>query len=357
MHKIDTTIIGHGLAGTALAWELLARGQRIAIIDPGLPGTCSQVAAGLVTPLTGAKASLTWRWGELWDTADRFYTGIERTTGARFWHVQPSVRLYQSAAQRAEFEHRFKAWPGIETHSHAIWPDADSPVSGIDAPHGAFSMSPSARLDTAAYLAASRDYFRRNALVFDAEFDWTDRAATQDGHIPLSRFGLETTHLVSCQGVGARASGPFKRLNLYPARGDILTIRSTHLKFDHVLHGETWLIPEGPSTCLVGATYDRRNFDCGDQMGARAELERRLASFMTADYTVIGQRAGIRPASYDKKPLIGRHPELANTWVLNGLGSKGASLAPWCAKRLAAAMCDGEPVDPALDWIRRLAPP
>lgn len=356
VNHVDITIIGQGLAGTALAWELLRRGKLIAIIDPGESASCSRVAAGLVTPLTGGRASLTWRWHEIWESAQAHYGALEHRLDAQFWHVAPSIRLYQSAEQRADFAQRFKAWPEIATGSV----DHCSVGGGggvIAAQFGAFSMMPAARLDTARYLDVSRSYFQEHARVIEAEFAWTEIAET-GGSISLPAHGLTTTHIVSCQGVAARRSGPFTRLNLHPARGDILTISSDKLHLTHVLHGDAWIIPENtqPATYLVGATYDRHNFECGDQAGARAELERRLRSFVTVDYQVLAQRAGIRPASFDKKPLMGRHPDHDHLWLLNGLGSKGASLAPWCARQLADAMLNGHPVDPALDWTRRLAP-
>lgn len=343
MHRVDAVIIGQGLAGTAMAWEMLGRGQRIAIIDPDRPVTCSKIAAGLVTPLVGARASLSWRWGEMWAAANLFYTELEQRLGAKFWHVHPSVRLYASAQQRADFERRFPSWPDIEVHAHI-------PPDGIDAPFGAFSMSPAARLDTAVYLRASRTFFQRTAVVIDGAFDW-------DGG--LAGHGLEAAHTVSCQGVRERDSGPFARLNLHPARGDILAIQCDALELPHVVHGQAWLVPDArlAGRFRVGATYERGCGASPNPEAVRTQLEQRLQTFMMAPYHVLDQVSSVRPASYDKKPLLGRHPELGGMWVLNGLGSKGALLAPWCAQHLADAILKGCAVDPALDWTRRLASP
>ena len=54
MNKHDYLIIGQGLAGSLLAWELLQRGCKIMVIDNGLE-SASQVAAGLINPVTGMR--------------------------------------------------------------------------------------------------------------------------------------------------------------------------------------------------------------------------------------------------------------------------------------------------------------
>ena len=346
MQHVDAVIIGQGLAGTALAWELLRRGQRIAVIDPGQDGTCSKIAAGLVTPLTGARATLSWRWGEMWAAANYHYTSVEHAVDRQFWHVQDSVRLYASAEQRADFEQRFPAWPEIRVRSAEARPDLPP---GISAPFGAFSMGPAARLETPVYLQASRNYFQQHAILIEAHYDWNGTP---------SDYGLAARHVVSCEGGAVRAHGHFKRLNLHPARGAILAILAEGLDLPYVLHADAWLVPMGgrPGAYLLGATYERERGQATDAAAARRQLETRLRRFMRAPFEVLAGYSGVRPASYDKKPLLGRHSDHANLWVMNGLGSKGALLGPWCAHALADAMLDGRALDPAVDWMRRLAP-
>ncbi len=52
---IDTLIVGQGLAGTLLAWELARAGQRVATIDTCTQGGASRAAGGLMNPLTGPR--------------------------------------------------------------------------------------------------------------------------------------------------------------------------------------------------------------------------------------------------------------------------------------------------------------
>ena len=48
-------IVGHGLAGSALAHRLLSMGKKIRVFDAGFPNSASEVSVGLVNPLIGPK--------------------------------------------------------------------------------------------------------------------------------------------------------------------------------------------------------------------------------------------------------------------------------------------------------------
>ncbi len=54
----DFLIVGQGLAGSLLAWELMQRGAKVLIVDNGMPNA-SQVAAGLINPITGMRFAKT----------------------------------------------------------------------------------------------------------------------------------------------------------------------------------------------------------------------------------------------------------------------------------------------------------
>jgi len=51
----DVAIIGQGLAGTALAWQLHMKRRSLLLIDSGDPSSASRIAAGLMTPITGQR--------------------------------------------------------------------------------------------------------------------------------------------------------------------------------------------------------------------------------------------------------------------------------------------------------------
>ena len=56
--QVDFLIVGQGLAGSLLAKELLRRGRTVHVVDDRWKSSSSQVAAGLMTPLTGADGQI-----------------------------------------------------------------------------------------------------------------------------------------------------------------------------------------------------------------------------------------------------------------------------------------------------------
>jgi len=69
-------------------------------------------------------------------------------------------------------------------------------------------------------------------------------------------------------------------------------------------------------------------------------------------FDVVDHWAGIRPASSDRRPLIGVHPKHKSVMIFNGMGSKGVMLAPYFARQLIKFMEEGEKLDATVDINR-----
>ncbi len=218
----DVTIVGAGLAGTALAWALVRRGRTVRLIDREPPTTASRVAAGLLTPITGKKPAVSWRWHELRPYAEQFYREVEATTGRRFFHPRPIVRIMTSDAERVAFER--SEFAGLVSA-------VDPPLSGeaVPQPFGAVLMPTAAQLDVPEYLNASREWFRAHGMNERGEWD--------------GRTGPTT---VLCQG---HVSGGAFPLAFRPAKGEILTVHIPGMNEPRAINrGGWWLAPALPST-------------------------------------------------------------------------------------------------------------
>ena len=363
---VDLIVLGGGLAGSAMAWQSHWRGWSVALIDRLDAGSSSRVAAGLVTPITGGRAAASWKWDEFYPVADTFYRRVERETGCSVWRVEPALRIFGSQAERELYESKWISDCEQSTPAsiHADWASADED-SGIKAPFGMCHIAPAARLDTNAYLGAtqryfqSHDAFRQADLNCDADLVIDHSAQT----VCIPSLELSGKCIVFCQGVAARDNQFFKDLPLHPARGDILLIESPNVRLERVVHHDAWVVPVGQHRYLVGATYDRAGLSMTEAVSQekalqfRAELIRRWESlaqgtFQARDHVVLDQRTAVRPASYDRHPLVGQHDVYSNVYCLNGLGSKGTLMAPRLAELTISAM-HGGPIDRVYSRSRR----
>ena len=93
------------------------------------------------------------------------------------------------------------------------------------------------------------------------------------------------------------------------------------------------MLPNGQRLCRVGSTFDNQDLTSKVTENARARLIEKLDKLIKFPYRVKGQQAGIRPATLDRRPFIGLHPEFEPLVVFNGLGTKGVSLAPLLSYR------------------------
>ncbi len=324
----DILIIGQGLAGTALAWQLRWLGCRVLVLDRGAVVTSSRIAAGLLTPITGKRLALTWRFADLWPVAVAFYRRVEAETGEAFFHEQPMVRLFQNDEEREVFAKRVDR----EFRGLVRQPELLVNAEWFANPLGGFEMTQAGQLDTGCYLDASRAVFERDGGFRVAEIGVSDIELSPD-RVRLPRIGVEARALVFCEGFAANPWFPAMKFNA--VKGEILTLRIPGLTEDRIVNHGVWLMPMGGDVFRAGSTYDRESLDCVPTVRGRDEIVSRLRQFLRVPFEVIDHTAAVRPVTADQRPVVGVHPEFPQLAILNGLGSKGALQAPSFANQLA----------------------
>ena len=90
----------------------------------------------------------------------------------------------------------------------------------------------------------------------------------------------------------------------------------------------------GDDYYLVGSTYEWTDKTNNPTAEAKFQLLEKLKRLVTCDFEVVNQRAGIRPTVSDRRPIVGRHPNHKQMYVLNGLGTRGVLIAPAMAEAL-----------------------
>jgi glycine oxidase len=341
----DFIVIGQGLAGTTLAWQLLRRGFRVLVIDRESGNSASRIAAGLVTPVTGKRLARSWQLDEVYPAAVAFYRWVETQTGDSFFHEQPSIRLFQDGTEREEYHRRaVQVLAGLvclsETPVNPEW---------FLAPLGGFEMPTAARLDVSRYLDLSREYFRQrnDYLCADIAPDRDLELAT-DG-VSLPRCGLKSRALIFCRGYAPADDPWFGGIRFNAAKGEILSLRIPELRETRIVHRGVWLAPDGNEIYRAGSTYEWDDLQPTPTNRGRTEIETRLRSFLRVPFEVIDHRAAIRPVIDAGFPVLGQHPLHPQLAYFNGLGSKGSLLAPFFAEQLASCLAVGGKIDRAVN--------
>lgn len=341
-------IIGQGLAGTCLAWRLYERGVPFLIVDRDEALTSSKVAAGLVTPITGMRLNLNWRYHQLYPEALAFYRTLEQRLHETFYHEVPIVRLLRDEKAAALWEKR-RLQPEVAPYVSAT---AEPPLvdEAIFAnPYGGFQQQHSGWLDTAAFLSASKAYFQNLGV-------W------QGGEVKPESLDVSPQQVVwndqsfqmaiFCTGWEAAHHPWFDWVPFQSARGTVLNVKADTGGENRVINRGCWLLPRADGSLRVGPTYEL-SFDNPTQPSPEAVtgLETKLQALLKSAYTITGSQTGVRPIIKGHHALIGRHPGRPQIALMNGLGSKGVLRAPWVARQLTEHLLDGRGIEAGMDLV------
>jgi glycine oxidase len=328
----DFLLIGHGIAGALLAWELRRRGHRVLVYDAPLPDSASRVAAGLMNPVAGKRFALTWRAADFLPSAAAAYRALEQEFGQQFYFATPIFKVFGSAQEQQELLARSAAWPWgdfvAELSSH------DPALPGVKAPFGGAWLRHGGYVAVAELLTALTTQGLADGWLRAETFDWA-RLVSDAASAIYAPAQVRARHVVCCEGAAAIHNPHFNWLPLTPNYGEVLDVACLGLSAAQVLNRGAYVVPTGEGRFRVGATYRWPPFPTGPTPEGEMELTGRLAALTHLPFQVVGRRAGVRPAVRDRKPLLGAHPELPWLSFCGGYGSKGVMMAPRLATLLA----------------------
>jgi len=317
--RADILIVGQGLAGTLLAWEFERAGIPFAVVDGGHSTASSRVAAGIINPITGRRLVKSWRVDQLLPVARAAFRELEAALGVPLWQEMRVRRLFADDRERR-----------VLADKNARG-EFGSFVGAVD--HDGFWIEGAARVDLPALLTTARERWRAQGRL---------RAVECDAGASIGSHEL----VIDCTGVSGARGGKFSFVPWEYSKGEVLTLAVNGLAPDVIVNGGHWVLPIGPGVAWVGATHQPGVRDVGPTADGRAVLEQSARMLLPGrNVTVTGQMAGVRVNLPDKRPVVGRHPTNVRLGVFNGLGAKGALLAPALARQWVNHLTEGMPFD------------
>jgi glycine oxidase len=333
-------VIGGGAIGCTIAWRLAQRGLGVTLVERGaLGGEATSAAAGILAPQAEAHApgplySLTCesraRWPGFADELQRV-SEIDvgyRATGTLMVPLDETEELslrarlewQRAAGQRAEWTGRGLYLPD----DHQVDPRLLARALATAA----------ARAGVVVHTGSARRLLGDGQRISGALVDETALEADQ-----VVLAGGAWTSLVD-------GLPPMPRVR--PLRGQLLELRAAPDLVAHVTFGDGgYLVPRADGRILVGSSEDDVGFVKSvtppvlSRLLERAlKLEPRLAGA-----EVLGCWAGLRPATGDRLPLLGR--SLPGLQIAAGHYRNGILLAPLTAEIVAAGVT-GQPPPVAL---------
>ncbi len=321
--KIDHIIVGGGLAGLLLAWEFHKRKQSFIIFSNDKPSS-SSVAAGTWNPVSFRTMTPTWRAQEMIDQMEIVYQDIDQKLGTSMYSKIKVEKLLSNDQEKKFWEEKAKSEVSkdfLVASPHEVNIKGSILFAGI--------VKQTGRLNLPQFVKELHDFFKEQGNLIEEDFDY-DALKLNNYYSSYKKW--KTSKVIFSEGTYISNNPWFNWLPFRPVKGDILTIKSNDLKVDTIRKKNIFILPIGDNKYKIGATYHWKDKTWEVSEEARLEIVNKFEKITDCNYEILDQKAGIRPATYDRRAIIGPHPTYKNLYVFNGLGSKGVFLAPLLIK-------------------------
>jgi glycine oxidase len=358
----DTVIIGAGVIGCAVAYELARRGADVLVLDPrGIGQGATQASAGMLAPYHeahegGPLRALAVRSLALYDqfVADVQHDGAQAVPYVREGSLE--VATADESTERLQAAARDLMASNVE----CSWLDAGA--AHIAEPLLARDVTAGLLIPQHGYLAA-RDFtsaLAKAAMTRGATIESPDevRRVSATGnqlHVHTTGSTIVTRHVVLAAGCwsGNIAMDGIPRVPVRPVRGQLLHLAWNGPSLRRIVWGtRCYIVPLPDNSILVGATVEEAGFDARvtvagvrDLLDAACEL---IPQAWQAGF--LGARVGLRPGTPDELPIVGSSRRLPGMVYATGHYRNGVLLAPLTAKLVADLIADGRG-DPALEIL------
>ena len=344
--QVDYLIIGQGVSGTFLSYYLKKENKSFLVIDNNYSNAPSKIAAGIINPVTGRRMVTVWMVDEVLPFAWKAYQEIGHDLDITAVSQKSIIDFFPNPFMRENFLQKIETG---DKYVHA-YPEQNHFNNFFNYELGCGEIRPvyTAHLET--LLPAWRQQLQKDHTLLEENFE-----------IPHLKVEPDKTHyknitadkIIFCDGTGSFENPFFKQLPFAPNKGEALVAQIPGLPADHIYKKGLMIVPMAEKDLFwIGASYIW-NFDNADPTSAfRENTEQSLKQWLKIPFEIIEHRSGLRPATLERRPFVGFHPLHTNVGILNGMGTKGCSLAPFFAKQLTDHLLYEEPITKEADVKR-----
>ncbi len=358
--SVDCLIVGGGVVGLSLAYELVCHDMTVHVIDRGPIGReASWAGAGILPPtnldtaidpldrLRALSHILHHEWAKRLLDETGIDTGYRQCGGIILARsIGEAASLHAFAAMLGELEIEVKRLSAADVT------ELEPALSEVAASQlkAAYALPGEAQLRNPDHLRALAVACQQRGVQITGNCPAVDFDIAND-RIAGLRTESEVLHADRyCIASGAWTERLLDRLGvttgIMPIRGQMAMFKCDERPFEHVLNeGPRYLVPRDDGRVLVGSTEEEAGFDKStteEGVGELIALARELVPALR-DSPVENTWAGLRPGSFDGFPYIGAIPGLDNAFAAAGHYRSGLHMSPGTATVLCQLMLGETP--------------
>lgn len=344
--SIDVLIIGQGICGTFLSWLLQKENKSYLVIDNNYSNASSRIAAGIINPVTGRRLVTVWMADEVIPNAWKAYTELGNELGITAIFQRNIIDFFPNPFMREGFLDKINTG---DQYVHA-YPEQNHFNQLMNYEFGCGEIRPVYTVNLELLLPAWRKHLVEKSLLKEEEFELAALQVSPD-HVQYN--GITAQKIIFCDGVSSFENPYFKLLPFAPNKGEALVAEIPGLPDHNIYKKSMMMVPMAEKDMFwIGASYIWDFEDAGPTPEFREKTTQVLKEWLKVPFTIREHRSGLRPATLERRPFVGFHPSQPAVGILNGMGTKGYSLAPYFANQLVNHLCFGEKIVPEADINR-----
>lgn len=128
-------------------------------------------------------------------------------------------------------------------------------------------------------------------------------------------------------------------LDIKPMRGQMLLYQMQPGLLPHIVYRNGfYMLQRADGHLLAGSSLEDVGFDTGVTDSMRLEMQAKAEAILPElrEQPIIKHWSGLRPGTPHNIPMIGQHPQIENLYLNTGHFRYGVTMAPECARRIAA---------------------
>jgi len=345
--NLDYLIIGQGICGTMLSWNLMRAGKTVMVVDDSKPYTASKVASGVINPVTGRRIVRTWEIDTIMPFAVKAYQQLETELDVSLIRQSNILDFHPTPQMMLAFQERLieeKEYLRVPEHTELL-------KQYFNFDFGVGEINPCWLIDLHTLLDCWRARLKTANALLEQHFDWKDCRIGEDG---ISYGDLHASAIICCEGAAGFQNPYFQLLPYAPNKGQAIIAEIKDLPTTNIYKQGINLVPWKNNQWWIGSTYEWNFTDTRPSPDFRQKIDTYLQHWLKLPYTILDHIAAERPANMERRPFVGMHPVHSTIGLFNGMGTKGCSLAPYFAQQFTAALVNNEAIMPAAD-VRRFS--
>ncbi len=320
--KVDFIIVGQGIAGTLISFELMRHGKSVLVIDQLKSDSSSLIAGAVLNPVVfkGRKNDPE-RTGQIKIAVD-VYEAISKQIQISFLKKTTLIRFADSAEELSAFRENISK-AGVEKEMNS---DISKEIEKyfIDS-QSSVSVSPVWKVDNGLLLSTWRKFLLQNQLLREEIFEYANCKISKEEVIYKD---ICSEKIIFCEGVGVKNNPFINSDSFIPNRGDVLILFIPGLQTEIIFQKEYRLIPMNDELFWLGSNYRWSFENLKPDAEWRINAEPLLKQWIKLPFKVEHHLVAERPTTSGQQVFATNISGYKNAFWLNGLGTRGFTIAP-----------------------------